>query len=167
MVAIATVIHTSNSGKHFFATNLVAAGAYNYIIALPPVIHACLSRTNFDAFVIICVYACPCVCVCVCMHVCVLVCTYMYVCVCVCVCVCARACVCACVCVCEFMGTCTYLICYSYHTGSLAFGAAIITIIQIVRACLVLLERKLKGSENSKARFMHRVSTMYTYMGGK
>ncbi|XP_065191270.1 choline transporter-like protein 4 [Sycon ciliatum] len=43
-----------------------------------------------------------------------------------------------------------------YHTGSLAFGALIIAIVQFIRAVLAYLEAKLGGSENKVARFIVR-----------
>lgn len=45
------------------------------------------------------------------------------------------------------------MICYSYHTGSIAFGALIIAIIQMIRVGLEYLDAKLKGSENAVAKF--------------
>ena len=36
-----------------------------------------------------------------------------------------------------------------YHTGSLAFGAAIIAIVQFVRAVLEYVDHKLKGNHQS------------------
>lgn len=48
----------------------------------------------------------------------------------------------------------------SYHTGSLAFGAAIITIIQIIRAILVYLETKLKRKHMS-IHISHRQEVAY------
>ncbi|KAH9496427.1 hypothetical protein Btru_010789 [Bulinus truncatus] len=41
-----------------------------------------------------------------------------------------------------------------YHTGSLAFGSLIIAIIQMIRAFLEYINRKLKGSENKVAKFI-------------
>ncbi|KAG7504821.1 hypothetical protein JOB18_017743 [Solea senegalensis] len=41
-----------------------------------------------------------------------------------------------------------------YHTGSLAFGSLILSIIQIIRVLLEYLDHKLKGAQNKCARFM-------------
>ncbi|XP_032832230.1 choline transporter-like protein 4 [Petromyzon marinus] len=41
-----------------------------------------------------------------------------------------------------------------YHTGSLAFGALIITIIQMIRILLEYLDHKLKGSQNRFLKFL-------------
>lgn len=41
---------------------------------------------------------------------------------------------------------------FRYHIGTLAFGALIITIIQMIRICLEYIDRKLKGSENAVAK---------------
>uniref|UniRef100_A0A2C9LLK8 Choline transporter-like protein n=1 Tax=Biomphalaria glabrata TaxID=6526 RepID=A0A2C9LLK8_BIOGL len=41
-----------------------------------------------------------------------------------------------------------------YHMGSLAFGSLIIAIIQMIRAFLEYVNRKLKGSENKVAKFI-------------
>ncbi|XP_058486208.1 choline transporter-like protein 5-A [Solea solea] len=41
-----------------------------------------------------------------------------------------------------------------YHTGSLAFGALILSIVQLLRIILEYLEQKLKGANNSLSRFM-------------
>ncbi|XP_067951394.1 choline transporter-like protein 2 isoform X2 [Watersipora subatra] len=41
-----------------------------------------------------------------------------------------------------------------YHTGSIAFGALIIAIIQIIRVGLEYLDAKLKGAENPVAKFL-------------
>ena len=42
---------------------------------------------------------------------------------------------------------------FRYHTGSIAFGALIIAIIQIIRVGLEYLDAKLKGRENAVAKF--------------
>ncbi|XP_077441031.1 choline transporter-like protein 5 isoform X2 [Vanacampus margaritifer] len=42
----------------------------------------------------------------------------------------------------------------SFHVGSLAFGALILSAVQMMRVCLAYLERKLKGQQNACARFM-------------
>ncbi|KAK7504491.1 hypothetical protein BaRGS_00004357, partial [Batillaria attramentaria] len=42
---------------------------------------------------------------------------------------------------------------FRYHLGSLAFGAFIIAIVQIIRVFLEYLDAKLKGSENAVAKF--------------
>ncbi|XP_037544765.1 choline transporter-like protein 2 [Nematolebias whitei] len=41
-----------------------------------------------------------------------------------------------------------------YHTGSLAFGALILSIVQIIRVLLEYLDHKLKGAQNKFAKFM-------------
>ncbi|KAM6920116.1 choline transporter-like protein 5-A [Lycodopsis pacificus] len=41
-----------------------------------------------------------------------------------------------------------------YHTGSLAFGALILSVAQLVRIILEYLEQKLRGVDNSLSRFM-------------
>ncbi|XP_073497947.1 choline transporter-like protein 4 [Phyllobates terribilis] len=41
-----------------------------------------------------------------------------------------------------------------YHTGSLAFGALILTIIQLIRIVLEYLDHRLKGSQNACTRFL-------------
>ncbi|XP_035827083.1 choline transporter-like protein 2 [Aplysia californica] len=41
-----------------------------------------------------------------------------------------------------------------YHMGSLAFGSLIIAIVQMIRSFLEYINRKLKGSENSVAKFL-------------
>ncbi|XP_040917563.1 choline transporter-like protein 2 isoform X2 [Toxotes jaculatrix] len=41
-----------------------------------------------------------------------------------------------------------------YHTGSLAFGALILSIIQIIRVLLEYLDHKLKGAQNKFAKFL-------------
>lgn len=41
-----------------------------------------------------------------------------------------------------------------YHTGSLAFGAFIIAVIQIIRVMLEYIDHKVKGSENKVAKFV-------------
>ncbi|XP_067460909.1 choline transporter-like protein 5-A isoform X1 [Thunnus thynnus] len=41
-----------------------------------------------------------------------------------------------------------------YHTGSLAFGALILSIVQLVRIILEYLEQKLRGLDNSLSRFI-------------
>ncbi|KAG7221023.1 hypothetical protein INR49_031194 [Caranx melampygus] len=41
-----------------------------------------------------------------------------------------------------------------YHTGSLAFGALILSVVQLVRILLEYLEQKLKGADNSVSRFI-------------
>ena len=43
---------------------------------------------------------------------------------------------------------------YSYHTGTMAFGALILTIVQVIRIVLEYLDRKLKGKENPVAKFL-------------
>ncbi|XP_036427414.1 choline transporter-like protein 2 [Colossoma macropomum] len=43
-----------------------------------------------------------------------------------------------------------------YHTGSLAFGSLILSIIQVIRVILEYLEKKLKVAENKAARFILR-----------
>ena len=42
---------------------------------------------------------------------------------------------------------------HSYHTGTLAFGAFIIALIQIIRIGLEYLDSKLKGADNEIAKF--------------
>lgn len=50
-----------------------------------------------------------------------------------------------------------YFFFYSYHTGSLAFGSLILSLVQVIRIVLEYLDRKLKGDlcnlENSLAVF--------------
>ncbi|XP_028259260.1 choline transporter-like protein 5-B [Parambassis ranga] len=41
-----------------------------------------------------------------------------------------------------------------YHTGSLAFGSLILSVVQMIRFVLVYLDHKLKGSQNACARFI-------------
>ncbi|XP_078143714.1 choline transporter-like protein 5-A [Centroberyx gerrardi] len=41
-----------------------------------------------------------------------------------------------------------------YHTGSLAFGALILSVVQLVRVILEYLEQKLRGADNMVARFI-------------
>ncbi|XP_040910970.1 choline transporter-like protein 5-A isoform X3 [Toxotes jaculatrix] len=41
-----------------------------------------------------------------------------------------------------------------YHTGSLAFGALILSVVQLLRVILEYLEQKLKGLDNSLSRFI-------------
>uniref|UniRef100_A0A3B3VRS1 Choline transporter-like protein n=1 Tax=Poecilia latipinna TaxID=48699 RepID=A0A3B3VRS1_9TELE len=41
-----------------------------------------------------------------------------------------------------------------YHTGSLAFGSLILSIVQIIRVLLEYLDHKLKGAENKFAKFL-------------
>uniref|UniRef100_A0A8C5D4J4 Choline transporter-like protein n=1 Tax=Gouania willdenowi TaxID=441366 RepID=A0A8C5D4J4_GOUWI len=41
-----------------------------------------------------------------------------------------------------------------YHTGSLAFGSLILSVVQMIRIALDYLDHKLKGSHNACARFM-------------
>ncbi|KAM9350010.1 choline transporter-like protein 5-A [Symphorus nematophorus] len=41
-----------------------------------------------------------------------------------------------------------------YHTGSLAFGALILSVVQLIRIILEYLEQKLKGLDNSLSRFI-------------
>ncbi|XP_073404881.1 choline transporter-like protein 4 isoform X1 [Dendrobates tinctorius] len=41
-----------------------------------------------------------------------------------------------------------------YHTGSLAFGALILTIVQLIRIILEYLDHRLKGSQNACTRFL-------------
>eukprot|EP00117_Sycon_ciliatum_P016898 scpid45268/ scgid16126/ Choline transporter-like protein 2; Solute carrier family 44 member 2 len=51
-----------------------------------------------------------------------------------------------------------------YHTGSLAFGAAIITIVQLIRAALVLAESRLKQyNDNKVAKFLLRCLQCFFY----
>ncbi|XP_056270280.1 choline transporter-like protein 5-B isoform X2 [Pseudoliparis swirei] len=42
----------------------------------------------------------------------------------------------------------------NYHTGSLAFGSLILSVVQIIRIVLEYLDHKLKGSQNRFARFV-------------
>ncbi|XP_077389806.1 choline transporter-like protein 5-B isoform X2 [Festucalex cinctus] len=42
----------------------------------------------------------------------------------------------------------------SFHVGSLAFGALVLSGVQMIRICLTYLDQKLKGQQNSCARFM-------------
>ncbi|TNN69234.1 Choline transporter-like protein 5-B [Liparis tanakae] len=42
----------------------------------------------------------------------------------------------------------------NYHTGSLAFGSLILSVVQIIRIVLEYLDHKLKGSQNRVARFV-------------
>lgn len=44
--------------------------------------------------------------------------------------------------------------CLRYHMGTLAFGALIIAIVQIIRVFLEYLDHKLKGKENALAKFL-------------
>ncbi|KAL8625988.1 hypothetical protein ACOMHN_012580 [Nucella lapillus] len=44
--------------------------------------------------------------------------------------------------------------CFRYHLGSLAFGSLLIALVQMVRAFLEYLDRKLKSSENDVAKFI-------------
>ena len=41
----------------------------------------------------------------------------------------------------------------SYHTGTMAFGALLLTLVQMIRMVLEYLDRKLKGKENPVAKF--------------
>ncbi|KAI2665954.1 Choline transporter-like protein 2 [Labeo rohita] len=41
-----------------------------------------------------------------------------------------------------------------YHTGSLAFGSLILSIVQIIRVLLEYIDHKLKGAENKFAKFL-------------
>ncbi|KAG9488473.1 hypothetical protein GDO78_004818 [Eleutherodactylus coqui] len=41
-----------------------------------------------------------------------------------------------------------------YHTGSLAFGSLILAIVQLIRVMLEYLDHKLKGADNTFARFL-------------
>uniref|UniRef100_A0A8B9LX97 Choline transporter-like protein n=1 Tax=Astyanax mexicanus TaxID=7994 RepID=A0A8B9LX97_ASTMX len=41
-----------------------------------------------------------------------------------------------------------------YHTGSLAFGSLILSVVQVIRVVLEYVEQKLKGAENSFSRFL-------------
>lgn len=41
-----------------------------------------------------------------------------------------------------------------YHTGSLAFGSLILSIVQVIRVILEYLDHKLKGAQNKCAKFM-------------
>uniref|UniRef100_A0A8D0A9C2 Choline transporter-like protein n=1 Tax=Sander lucioperca TaxID=283035 RepID=A0A8D0A9C2_SANLU len=41
-----------------------------------------------------------------------------------------------------------------YHTGSLAFGSLILSVVQMIRIVLEYLDHKLKGSQNACTRFM-------------
>ncbi|KAJ8415983.1 hypothetical protein AAFF_G00380050 [Aldrovandia affinis] len=41
-----------------------------------------------------------------------------------------------------------------YHTGSLAFGSLILSIVQVIRVMLEYLDQKLKGAQNKCARFL-------------
>uniref|UniRef100_UPI0037E94B07 choline transporter-like protein 2 isoform X2 n=1 Tax=Semicossyphus pulcher TaxID=241346 RepID=UPI0037E94B07 len=41
-----------------------------------------------------------------------------------------------------------------YHTGSLAFGSLILSIVQVIRVILEYLDHKLKGAQNKFAKFM-------------
>ncbi|KAJ8363433.1 hypothetical protein SKAU_G00122640 [Synaphobranchus kaupii] len=41
-----------------------------------------------------------------------------------------------------------------YHTGSLAFGSLILSIVQVIRVVLEYLDHKLKGAQNKCAKFM-------------
>uniref|UniRef100_A0A8C9MZ66 Choline transporter-like protein n=1 Tax=Serinus canaria TaxID=9135 RepID=A0A8C9MZ66_SERCA len=41
-----------------------------------------------------------------------------------------------------------------YHTGSLAFGALILAVVQLIRVILEYLDHKLKGTQNSVTRFL-------------
>uniref|UniRef100_H3C3P7 Choline transporter-like protein n=1 Tax=Tetraodon nigroviridis TaxID=99883 RepID=H3C3P7_TETNG len=41
-----------------------------------------------------------------------------------------------------------------YHTGSLAFGSLILSVVQMIRVVLEYLDRKLKGSHNACSRFV-------------
>ncbi|XP_072319104.1 choline transporter-like protein 2 isoform X1 [Eucyclogobius newberryi] len=41
-----------------------------------------------------------------------------------------------------------------YHTGSLAFGSLILSIVQVIRVLLEYLDHKLKGAQNKCAKFM-------------
>uniref|UniRef100_A0A8C9WTR8 Choline transporter-like protein n=1 Tax=Scleropages formosus TaxID=113540 RepID=A0A8C9WTR8_SCLFO len=41
-----------------------------------------------------------------------------------------------------------------YHTGSLAFGALILSIVQVIRVLLEYLDHKLKGAQNKFAKFL-------------
>uniref|UniRef100_A0A8C9YG40 Choline transporter-like protein n=1 Tax=Sander lucioperca TaxID=283035 RepID=A0A8C9YG40_SANLU len=41
-----------------------------------------------------------------------------------------------------------------YHTGSLAFGSLILSIVQVIRVLLEYLDQKLKGAQNKFAKFM-------------
>lgn len=46
-----------------------------------------------------------------------------------------------------------FLISCSYHTGTMAFGALLLTLVQMIRMVLEYLDRKLKGKENPVAKF--------------
>ena len=43
---------------------------------------------------------------------------------------------------------------FRYHMGTLAFGALIIAIIQMIRIVLEYLDQKLKGKENKVVKFI-------------
>ncbi|KAG9338747.1 hypothetical protein JZ751_025183 [Albula glossodonta] len=43
-----------------------------------------------------------------------------------------------------------------YHTGSLAFGSLILSIVQVIRVILEYLDQKLKGAQNKFAKFLLR-----------
>jgi len=44
--------------------------------------------------------------------------------------------------------------CFSFHTGTIAFGAFIIAVIQMIRIILEYVDNKLKGAENRIAKFI-------------
>lgn len=39
----------------------------------------------------------------------------------------------------------SFLLLYRYHTGSLAFGSLILSVVQVIRVILEYLDHKLKG----------------------
>ncbi|CAN9492997.1 unnamed protein product [Ophioblennius macclurei] len=55
-----------------------------------------------------------------------------------------------------FPVTASFMRALRYHVGSLAFGAFILTVIQIVRIVLEYIDNKLRASQNSAARFIMR-----------
>lgn len=47
-----------------------------------------------------------------------------------------------------------FIHCFSYHLGSMALGALILSIVRMVRVMLEYVERKLKSAENPVAEFL-------------
>lgn len=41
----------------------------------------------------------------------------------------------------------THSLCFRYHTGSLAFGSLILSVVQVIRVILEYLDHKLKGQK--------------------
>lgn len=64
----------------------------------------------------------------------------------------------------------SFFLCFSYHTGSLAFGSLILSMVQMVRIVLEYLDHKLKGKtlllqhiQNLKNYFMFDVMKLFFF----